>query len=153
MSKTVESQSFATVLTSQETLLARLLSIVAIVQCWVYSDFLADGGRDVVSDFSDGSAKFMSKGYWELGTGVWVCRSFGREKDWTRQVFVEVGAADATVGDFESDFVRAAFPVVYMSACKIKGNERLTYGIGMLSRRMSPRPWNLIACIVDMLNM
>lgn len=86
---------------------------MAIVQSWVYSDFLPDGERrDITSDFSDGAAEFMAERDWELRAGVYIDASFGREEDGTGQVFVKVGAAYTTVGDFESNFVGAALSVL-----------------------------------------
>jgi len=50
----------------------------------------------------------MAHDDWELGTGIWVALAMLRWEDWTAQEFVEIGSADATVCDFQSDFVGRA---------------------------------------------
>jgi hypothetical protein len=97
-------------LAARKALLARLMTMMSIVHCWIDGNFLADREAvDVSSDLIDGATEFVPQGYRKFRTSMRVFGSLRRYEDRASQVFVEVGAADSAIRHLEPDFVRTTF--------------------------------------------
>jgi hypothetical protein len=86
---------------------------MAVVHCRVDSDFLTNGEIvDIGSDFGDGAAELMSQSYWEFCTSIRISGAFGRHKDRTSQVLMEISPAYTAVCDLEPDFIATTSSVM-----------------------------------------
>lgn len=89
---------------------------MTVVQGWIHCNILAKSqAGDADPYFSDGARELVTEGDRKADASVLLCLSWLGWEDWATKELVDVAAANATIGDLESDFVGTTWTLRWLA--------------------------------------